>query len=372
MPSWLNTHRKADLEDLAGQAGIDDVSDLRKVEIVALLEERLTNHASEYSQLPVFEGYYARKGSPTKREMGSTPAAELDVTKSVTRRRATQIKGESDAEPVSSPTAATGRRAARAVVVRTPARVEAPRIEAAIFDAPRIEEPIFDAPTVGGAMIEDTSLLSPPRMPLPPSPAVVTDTIEEQTARISEGVNKLWNASHIMDMLYDARVGLSSVTGVHTTIFLLELAALHYATVPRNFAFDVPSLFGFPGFAVFLPDLFVLLTHHYWAPSLLWATMNFWAPLAMGWLFNLSLKLKKKDGYEDYRPKYRIDPLMFSIAKALMSWMVYSQGNRLYGTFADETVKTVETAMPYGYSGSMVAAYIGIATSIWDGIQNKK
>ena len=54
-------------------------------------------------------------------------------------------------------------------------------------------------------MIEDTSLLSPPRMPLPPSPAVVTDAIEEQTARISESVNKLWNASHIMDMLYDAR-----------------------------------------------------------------------------------------------------------------------------------------------------------------------
>ncbi|KAI4728851.1 hypothetical protein E4T49_03287 [Aureobasidium sp. EXF-10728] len=357
MPSWLNLHRKAELAEMAGQAGIDDVSDLRKDQIVALLEEQLTTNASTHSSNPSFEGYYARKGSPTKRESGSTPAADPEVTRSVTRRRAPRIKGESDVEPISSPTTVTGRRTARAVLVSTPARVEAPRIEEPVFDAPRVEE---------------SMLLSPPRMALPPSPAVVTDAIEEQTARISEGMNKLWTSSHIMDVLEEARLDLSSVTGIHFTILLLESAALHYATVPWKFAFDFPSLFGFPGFAVFLPDIFVFLTHHYWAPSLLWAFMNFWAPLATGWLFNLSLKLKKKDGFEDYRPVYRIDPLMFSIAKGLMSWMVYAQGNRLYGTFTEQTVKTVENAMPYGYSGSMVAAYIGIATSIWDGIQNKK
>ncbi|CAD0110236.1 unnamed protein product [Aureobasidium uvarum] len=344
MPSWLNLHRKAELAEMAGQAGIDEYA-YQTHQIVALLEEQLTNNASTYSDHPSFEGYYARKGSPTKRESGSTPAAELEVTRSVARRRAPRIKGESDV------------RTARAVLVSTPARVEAPRIEEPVFEAPRVEE---------------SMLLSPPRMALPPSPAVVTDAIEEQTARISEGMNKLWTSSHIMDVLEEARLDLSSITGIHFTILLLESAALHYATVPWKFAFDFPSLFGFPSFAVFLPDIFVFLTHHYWAPSLLWATMNFWAPLATGWLFNLSLKLKKKDGFEDYRPVYRIDPLMFSIAKGLMSWMVYAQGNRLYGTFTEQTVTTVENAMPYGYSGSMVAAYIGIATSIWDGIQNKK
>ncbi|KAI5199789.1 hypothetical protein E4T39_06055 [Aureobasidium subglaciale] len=370
MPSWLNLHRKAELAELAGQVGIADVTDLRKDQIVALLEEQLSNNASRYALLPGFEGYYARRGSPTKRETGSTPAAEAEVTRSV-RKRATRIKGESDvslshvyfsSEPISSPSASTLRRAPRAVLVQTPARVEAP-----IIEVPRLEEPRF-----AESSFEDPTLLSPPRMALPPSPAVVTDVIEEQTARISEGMNQLWSATHIMDGLYEARLDLSSVTGVHFTILVLEAIALHRATVPWNFAFDVPSLFGFPSFAVFLPDLFVFLTHHYWAPSLLWATMNFWAPLATGWLFNLSLKLKKKDGFEDYRPVYRIDPLTFSIAKALMTWMVYAQGNRLYGAFADETVKTVESAMPYGYSGSMVASYVGIATSIWDGIQNKK
>lgn len=260
-------------------------------------------------------------------------------------------------EPISSPTAVTGRHVARAAALLTPARVEAPRLVEPVIEEPRSEDPM---------------LLSPPRMALPPSPAVVTDVIEEQTARISEGMNKLWTATGIMDMLHEARLDLSSVTGIHFTILLLESAALHYQTVPWKFAFDFPSLFGFPSFAVFLPDIFVFLTHHYWAPSLLWATMNFWTPLATGWLFNLSLKLKKKDGFEDYRPVYRIDPLMFSIAKALMSWMVYAQGNRLYGMFAEQTVQTVENAMPYGYSGAMIAAYIGIVTSIWDGIQNKK
>lgn len=71
------------------------VSDLRKDQIVALLEEQLTTNASTYSEYPSFEGYYARKGSPTKRESGSTPAAEPEVTKSV-RKRAPRIKGEVD------------------------------------------------------------------------------------------------------------------------------------------------------------------------------------------------------------------------------------------------------------------------------------
>ncbi|KAI4752736.1 hypothetical protein E4T44_14828, partial [Aureobasidium sp. EXF-8845] len=315
---------------------------LRKDQIVALLEEQLTTNASTHSGNPSFEVYYARKGSPRKRELGSTPAAEAALTQSVSRRRAPRvIKGESSVEPISSPTAVTGRHVARAAALLTPARIEAPRLVEPVIEEPRSE---------------DSMLLSPPRMALPPSPAVVTDVIEEQTARISEGMNKLWTATGIMDMLHEVRLDLSSVTGIHFTILLLESAALHYQTVPWKFAFDFPSLFGFPSFAVFLPDIFVFLTHHYWAPSLLWATMNFWIPLATGWLFNLSLKLKKKDGFEDYRPVYRIDPLMFSIAKALMSWMVYAQGNRLYGTFAEQTVQTVENAMPYGYSGAMIAA----------------
>jgi hypothetical protein len=51
---------------------------------------------------------------------------------------------------------------------------------------------------------------------------------------------------------------------------------------------------------------------------------------------------------------------MFSIAKAVMSWMVYSRCNRLHGAFSNEIFKTVETAMPYGYSGVMVAHILAV------------
>lgn len=71
------------------------VSDLRKDQIVALLDEQLISNASTHSNNPSFEGYYARRGSPMKRELGSTPAAEAELTRSVTRRRAPRIKGES-------------------------------------------------------------------------------------------------------------------------------------------------------------------------------------------------------------------------------------------------------------------------------------
>ena len=126
-------------------------------------------------------------------------------------------------------------------------------------------------------------------MPLPPSPAVVTDVIEEQTARISAGLGDLWHASHITDVLLQIRLELSSILGVQFSILAFEFLWLHRAVIPWNFAFDVPSLFGFPSFPVFLPDLFVLLTHYYWSTTLLWAVMNFWLPLASGWFWNLSL-----------------------------------------------------------------------------------
>lgn len=74
------------------------IAELRKDQIVALLEEQLTNNASNLSQLPAFSEYYARRGSPLKREPGSTPLeSNGDVTKSVARRRVSKIKGESDA-----------------------------------------------------------------------------------------------------------------------------------------------------------------------------------------------------------------------------------------------------------------------------------
>lgn len=209
---------------------------------------------------------------------------------------------------------------------------------------------------------------------LPASPAVVTDAIERETARLSAGAHDLWDSTHVFDFFEALRAELSSLVGLETSIMIFEAFFLQRRIMPWNYAFDVPAsqLLGTNSHAVRLPDLFILLTGFYWSTSTVWAVTRLWIPLVFGWFWNLSLKPKvTKSGVTVYKPRYRVDPLIFHIMKALMTWLVFSQGKRLWGAFADETVDVVEAAMPSGYNGMMISAFIGILASLYDAALKK-
>lgn len=216
-------------------------------------------------------------------------------------------------------------------------------------------------------------MIPTPYQHLPPSPAVIADVVEEQTARLEAGLGNFWKSTKIADVLLLVRGELSSLYGIHMAILMLEGFFLQRDILPWKYAFDIPafSLVGKSSIPVFFPDLFVLLTSYWWSTSILWATMNLWLPLIAGWFCNLTLKSKEKDGVASWQPRYQIDPLTFSVTKAVLTWLVFQQGMRL-GVFANETVDRVVLAMPVGYSGVMISAYIGIVTSIWDGLHGWK
>lgn len=175
------------------------------------------------------------------------------------------------------------------------------------------------------------------------------------------------------DFFLDIREQLSSVVGVEMTILVLQSFYLQRAYMPWKYAFDIPAslTLGTGSRAVYAPDLFILLTSFYWKGVLLWSMVSFWLPLAASWFWNLTLRSTTKHGVTTVRPKWRFDPFTFNIVKALLTWLVFAQGKRAWGYIEDDTVKRVAYAMPGGYAGMLIGAFIGILASLYEAAQKK-
>lgn len=204
------------------------------------------------------------------------------------------------------------------------------------------------------------------RVPLPPSPAVVTDAIDRQGKVIKEKVDTYFKDAGIAERIEAAREALSSVASIEVIIILLESFALSRKTLPLRYAFSVPNVdaVGFPGFDVSVPDFFQLVTAAFWGPSTLWTSTSLFVPLISAYFFNLTTNSKR-------RASYAIDPLSFNIVKALATYLVYAKGVRFGGIIGDDTVATVNDGMYGGYQGVLIGAGIGAITSIYDAILKK-
>lgn len=211
---------------------------------------------------------------------------------------------------------------------------------------------------------------APPAAPLPPSPAIVAEMIEAQTARFNAEVGEIWASTRIMEILNQVRVEFSSMIGIHLAILVLEFYYLQAGVTVWHFLVDIPTpFFTLP---VSYPDLFVYLSG-YWVTMLTaWSFLSFWIPLTASWFCNLSLKLKHRHGVEYWQPRYTVDPLTFNITRGILAWLVYTQGQRLFGLLADETVLRVEHALPGGAQGVLISSAVGVLASLWDAVQGKK
>ncbi|KAF4302028.1 hypothetical protein SLS57_003768 [Botryosphaeria dothidea] len=336
MSSWLQKQRKAELVALADEAGFTGYESMLKDDLVASLDEHLKNNATRLAGNSSFAEYYERSSSPVKRTRANAPAESdgepREPRSTRPRRRVTRIKQEQidsqdevEATPVQT----------KAIATRTPRSVQ--RVAA--------------------------------QVPLPPSPAVVTDAIERQTAIVKESVGNAWTNSGVTDYAEYIREVLSSVVGVEAAVVLVEAFYLQKQVMPWFYFFDIPAInaLGTNSYPVQFPELFVLLTSSFWSPSLLWANTSLFIPLFFAYFFNLTLK-STVPGVTSKKPAYQVDPLTFNIAKALVSYMVYGQGVRFSGLVADETVLTVADALPGGHHGVLIGAGIGALASIYEAV----
>ncbi len=206
---------------------------------------------------------------------------------------------------------------------------------------------------------------------LPPSPTVVADVIDRQTENLRSSVTKAWNKAGITEYAESTRDLLSTVASIESLALIIEAFGLRSEVLPMRYAFTIPSIRALrtSDLPVQIPDLFLLLTSAFWSPFSLWVTTSLFMPLAFAYFFNLTLTAKHGHANRSRNPQAaQFDPLTFNVAKALITWLVYSQGLNLGGLVSEESVLKVNASVPGGYQGMMIGAGIGALTSLYEAV----
>ncbi|KAK0708735.1 hypothetical protein B0T21DRAFT_376852 [Apiosordaria backusii] len=360
--SWLARQRKADLVDLADAIGLTNYEKLLKSDLEQAIDEFVSANSARFQTNPKLKDYFRSRaraeGSPVKRDL--LPVAfDTTVTKTLTKRRQTlPVKEEVVVEPPtaesSSPSPTTS--------------PEAPEQEALSTALVR---------TPGRAL----SLAS--RLPqLPATPADVAASVERSTALVKTRLNTLYSESKIPEATHQTREWLSTVHSVLSTIALFELYKLRQELLPDRYAFTIPAInfLGTHDYPVKLPDMFALVTASFWGPALTWFLTSFLLPSLFGYFFNLSVAhsssgpsvaTRGRPRKDAGQGEYAVDPLTFSIVKALATYVVYAQGVTFGGLIDPVNVGRINGAVYSGWKGVLVGTAVGGVVSFYDAVLRK-
>jgi hypothetical protein len=333
--SWLQRQRKTDLTELAQHTGLKNYESFKKPELELALDEYLAENSSQFSSDPKLAPYFSSRakavGSPIKKD------ADAAVEKlKVAKRRATKateevITPESEEEPTGTTTA----------LVRTPGRA--------------------------------LSLAS--RIPLPATPADVAEAVDRSTIAVRTRVASLYQESGITEATHATRESLSTVNSVLFAVSLFELYFLRPEVLSDRYAFTIPAVnfLGTKDYPVFIPDMFLLLTSSFWSPVLLWAFTSTILPSLFGYFINMTTnahhgRITRRSAPP---PDYVVDPLTFSIVKAVLSFVVYGQGVTFGGWIDPVSIERINTAIYGGYKGILAGTAITGIFSVYDAVLKK-
>jgi hypothetical protein len=225
------------------------------------------------------------------------------------------------------------------------------------------------------------SLGVPASVPLPPSPAAVTDAIDRQTTKIRKRVSGLYSESGIHETSESFRDLLSSPVAINIIALVIEAYGLRQEILPGKLAGFLPAVPYFRSYKtpIYLPDLFLLLTHSFWAPFTLWTSTSLLLPLLCAYFVNIPLKTRLSHQHATRRAtsiqsatSNQFDPLVYNIAKALVAYIVYAQHSTLFGFFQHFTVATVKENILGGYQGIITGAAIAGVIGLYEAILKKQ
>lgn len=230
--------------------------------------------------------------------------------------------------------------------------------------------------TPGKELSRKTSILAA-SIPLPPSPAVVTDAIDVQTRRIRSSISHAYERTQIQEYKDSARDLLSSTVTVNVLAMLVELYGLRSEILPNKLLAEIPPVpyVKSTKTPVNVPDLFLLLNQSFWAPFSLWILSTIALPALLSYFINLPLK--QVTGQAGRRasmrsnPHVQFDPFVFNLAKGLIAYLVYGLHLGLVGLYQHFTVSLVNEAIPGGYHGILISSGIGAAVSLYEAMLKK-
>jgi hypothetical protein len=214
------------------------------------------------------------------------------------------------------------------------------------------------------------------RIPLPATPADVVSAVDRGTLAIRDRAASLYEESGIVEKTEKVREGLSNIKSILLATQLFELYFLRPEVLSDRYAFSIPaiSFLGTNDYPVHLPDMFLILTAGFWSPVLLHLATSWILPAIAGYFFNLSAANHHHPGRGRARasqPDYTIDPLTFSIAKALITFVIYNQGVTFGGLVNEVSVARINSALYGGWKGVVTGSAIVGLSALYDAVLKK-
>jgi hypothetical protein len=216
-------------------------------------------------------------------------------------------------------------------------------------------------------------------VPLPPSPAAVTDAIDRQTRRFSASVSGLYERSQIHEYSDTVRDVLSSPLAINVIVLIVEAYGLRKEIFPSG-SVRIPPISNIKSdeSTVYVPNLWLLLYKSFWAPFSLWSLTSVIIPLVLAYFINIPLKTMPGRGHPTRRaaaiqntPSLQFDPLVFNVAKALIAYLVFAEHFTFLGLFQHFTITTVNESVFGGYAGMITGAGIAGLISLYEAILKK-
>jgi hypothetical protein len=226
---------------------------------------------------------------------------------------------------------------------------------------------------------------------LPASPAQLAEVADQSFQAAKTKASELWERTRIEEAIEIIRENASSVVFIQLAVLLFEATSLSWNKANTVTAFDVPEAaaqrLGIQ--EVRVPDLTLLLTSDFWAPTTLWSLTSWVLPLLFSYFFNLTLQSNTR--HRSPNKQYTVDPLTFNIARAILAYSAYSapvvfspldqaQGAASviaevphpgWGPFDGQTVRTVCDNILGKYNGLQIGSVIGILYSLYDAALKK-
>ncbi|KAK8099176.1 cupin -type protein [Apiospora kogelbergensis] len=339
--AWLQRQRKAELVELAQQSGLTNYESFKKAELELALDEFLAENSTQFIADPKFAPYYSSRnraaGSPIKRDLDDKPR--------VSKRRLTKAIEEAPTLPAPAPESSE-------------------------------EEPMAISTSTAIAHTPARALSLASRIPLPATPADVAEAVDRSTVAVRNRVSVIYKESGVTEATRATREYLSSVNAVLALVSVFELYFLRHEVLPDRYAFTIPALqlLGTKDYPVMIPDLFLLLTTSFWSPTFLWACTSAILPTLFGYFFNLSVAHqsgRRTSRNANPSPDYTVDPMTFSIVKALLSFVVYGQNVTFGGWFSEESIARVNGAVYGGWKGVLVGTAVTGLFSVYDAVLKK-
>ncbi|KAJ6001862.1 hypothetical protein N7499_002271 [Penicillium canescens] len=344
---YLKSLKKGDLVEFADSTDLNGASGLNKMELAVALDNHLNANRSIFSGVKSLSEYYSRlaspprRGSPVKRE--SKPQTPGPATKTPSRRASAKKEVKEQKEEPSED--------GEDVAATPSARQTSRRISRAA--------PITDLQR---------------NLPMPPSPAVVTDVIDRQASRVREGLEDAWTSIGVLDRCHAVREALSSLKAIEIMVLLLEGGSVVKEIVPIRYLTTTPPVQAaqIPAVPIKVPDLFVLLTGAFWAPFSLWLITCLLLPLTAAYFINLSWQASTTVRRTRSSPNLaQFDPLTFNIAKALLVYIVFGNDFKFWGAFSTFALRKISASVPGGTFGLYTGTAVGAIGSLYEAILSR-